>query len=247
VDLFDTKLMDRAITEAIEERRRFTKCSEDTIKQYVGRAYRVGFGHDNYENFPYKYVSSVAPRLAMFAPSCSVSMGGMVTEESDALQDALRCWLKLARVARPLIDLAHDVLFDFGCCLTDLVPTPGWRGGVLPDGVVPMWPRLVRVSPRAVFRDPRAVELAGSRFDGHMAIVSLESLKSATDAYGQPLYDEKAVADMRPGGDLRKLTEDLKVDGITAFDSEKSVLLYCVKSTTNRARWRPTRRGPTRG
>jgi hypothetical protein len=219
--------MDRVIKEALEERRKFTRGSSESIKQYVGRAYRVGFGHDNYDNFPYKYVTTVAPRLAMFAPSCTVTEGGMVTEETDALQDGLRSWMRMSGLARVLVALAHDVLFDFGCVLTALEPTPKWRGQ--PGGMIPMWPRTMRVSPRAVFRDPRAVELAGSRFDGHMAIVARESLRKAVDAYGRPLYDEAAVLSLKSGGtDLEQLKTDLMADGVTTFDADKSVLLYCV-------------------
>jgi hypothetical protein len=242
---FDTAQIKKLVDDALAERRKHTDVSRDVLNQYVGQHYRTGFGVMNAVNWPYQYITTVAPRLAMYAPKAKVTQAGMETEETRALQTALTSWMRKSRLDKTLVQLAHDVLIDFGCVLISLQPTPGWQGGMSqaamgqgegagPDEPIPMWPVVQRVSPRTVFVDSRVVELGKPRFAGHMALKSRQDLLKARDVFGERIYDEEAVTALQGKGGLDEYRKDLMAEGVplSEFDDE-TVLIYHVCDLEN--------------
>ena len=122
------------------------------------------------ENTYYEYVSLMVPRLVFDNPRvrCTSRRPGAQAEVAEALKHGLNRWVRDVNLRRLLVEMATDMLFNFGVCL---VREDDRQDVVLPEmdpqmAATPKWPRVERVSQRRFFVDADASRGEDARLMG---------------------------------------------------------------------------------
>ena len=162
------------INAAIKLRDSHLSAMDDQLEKYHGPYYqREATDTADYapENTYYEYVSLMVPRLVFDNPRvrCTSRRPGAQAEVAEALKHGLNRWVRDVNLRRLLVEMATDMLFNFGVCL---VREDDRQDVVLPEmdpqmAATPKWPRVERVSQRRFFVDADASRWEDARLMGH--------------------------------------------------------------------------------
>lgn len=167
-------------TEAVRFRHLHTKLAEERIKQYHGSTYRDGSGPDveSYENQAFDLMVNLIPHLVYYNPSVQVKSSRPVVQRklANSMEHGLNRWVRDIAYADVLTEVALDLLFSFGVCLTHLEPVPGYEDRQAP----PLRPALTRLDPTLYFCDPQSKGRSQIRYEGHDCIEDRDDMLEAT-------------------------------------------------------------------
>lgn len=143
-------------------------------KRYHGPAYKSDSDSENYfpENFYYKYVGLMVPRLIYDNPRVWVNTRrpGAQGEVAEAMRHGLNRWCRDTNVRKVLEELAYDTLFGWGVSLRSL-ETVGQK-----DEQVRRWPKLYRLAPERFGLDSFATHPSEARYAWHMTVRDKDDL-----------------------------------------------------------------------
>lgn len=211
------------IEEAIRFRRLWTDISRELIRRTAGPYFRTDWvdGQDHHENLNHEFVVNFVPSMIDSHPKVEIESALLDNSHIaiQAMNSGENGWIIQSRMARTLKLIANDMPYDFGCALVTMEDIPGYDDDSedntdrwdLPAIMVqgrPMWPKLNRVSPRRVFRDPQG-DASNSRYDGHMWVRDKEDLLKAKNTDGSPKFDREAVNSLTEDAGLEELDKDM--------------------------------------
>ena len=139
---------------------------DDQIRRYHGPHWRAGSAEqDDYpENHAYEYLSLMIPRIVLDNPRVRVTTRrpGSQDQVAEAMRHALNRWSRDTKLARLLIRVATDTLFNYGVILLTQMPRPGRR-----NDDASFWPQGYRLSQKMFFRDYLGKHDSECRYFGH--------------------------------------------------------------------------------
>ncbi len=154
------------ITASESLRDRHLEAMDDQVRRYHGPHWRAGSAEqDDYpENHAYEYLSLMIPRIVLDNPRVRVvtRRPGSQDQVAEAMRHALNRWAKDTHLARLLIRIATDMMFNFGVILLTQVPRPGAR-----NDDMAFWPQGYRLPQKMFFRDYQARHDSECRYFGH--------------------------------------------------------------------------------
>lgn len=225
LDLTPRSLREQVLQPGLELRRKLTNQSAVSKQLYRGPYQPNGTTNadQTYENHNSEYVANLKPHLVHGVPSAKLTDMGAVDEETAVDESALRSLIHTTRLKTQLDLVAIDMMFDFGVMLAHTEPTPGFVGGASK----PRRPRLTRLSPTMVGRDPRAPEFGGmARAEFHMIVGSYRSMVEERDANGLPKYKFLALNQLSRSEGLEEVRKDLMQDGIAVAADDSDTVVY---------------------
>jgi len=167
---------------------------DQQVRRYFGPAYSARGAIDDFpENHYYEYISLLLPRIAFDTPRVRIvsQRVGMHEMIAEALAAGVNRQFREQHVRRTQMEVATDMLFNWGIMLVSQEPVPGRRpterwidreeGGSW-ETIEPFGPRAYRISQRNYVQDPQALTQDAVRFRGHKYLRDKEDLlKEAQD------------------------------------------------------------------
>ena len=186
LDFKDTDLARREIQAARNLTRRQISNFERQQKYYTGpywqtteglQAFGADEGQDSQDGTHFEFVALMMARLAFRVPRVSVtsSRAGAQEEIAVATKHALNRVIRDSNYRHTQRQSALDFLFNFSVMHLSRVESPLYGGEE--SEINPMWPEANRISQKAYFRDPMALDDMGLvRYEGHDTFLDKEDL-----------------------------------------------------------------------
>ena len=212
-------------------------------KRYVGPSF-LGDETDGFEpeNHEFEYVSLLLPKTIFDNPRVRVQAyrPGPIQDIATGIQAGMNRWIRDSHLRRVLVRIGLDNFLCWGMAVVHMEPDkdrlpPAWAQVALPYR-----PVVERLSPKRVFWDPHALDIAEARFIGHVWVRDKEDLEKIAKEHPEDGWDLEAIKNLAEDAGTDKLERDNKY----GTPSRKEVVCYEVYIPGHQIKGEP---GPDEG